>query len=1121
MTKSRTILGLAFACFLVGTGRGQDAPPPEDPDELTVEVVEGHISDLEALQEDGDLADEDRTRLQLYRGALDSLKAARESERLASLFEEQEAQAPVELESVKAELAQPPAELKPEVPPGAVLADLEELLKAALSELETARVRLREVETETAGRETRAGEIREQVSGAQLDLEEISANESALPLPGESPALTLARRTKLRADRQALEAQAALLREERENYDARTELLPLRRERWVRRIAQLVSLEAAWQTVVDEARAADIRQKAADATRAATLAHPLVAPIAEANVELARHRDALRPELEQAQKDLAGLDPNPEVLRRQMDRLSQKVRVVGMTATVGLLLRKTRADLPDVAVRQNNIRQRRVAMANLEFDRLDLEDRREALIAGQEEEIQSYLDQLGPTINSAERAAIESEIREQLRVEREYLDSLTEDIGTYFDRLETLNDKERQIVEVTEELMQFIDQRILWIQSAKTFGMDDIKATTGALKWLFNPSEWERIAGGLGMAIRNRWPLAVGSVLFLATLLAIRRWLGSRIRAIGSSLTVPSESTLGQTMAVTACTCLRAAVLPFVLWWVGAWLHRADPDGRIDVAQAVGDAFKGAFFFAFVLMLAFETCLPRGLGEAHFGWRPANVRVARRYVGWLAVMILGFGIPVGIVNHQSTHAYESSLGRVSFIVAVAGLAFCVHGLLNPRTGVLRDFLKRHPGGWAFRLRYIWYPLAVLTPMTIAVASFIGYHFTALQICGEVLRSAAFLVVVILVYYLSLNWIYAGRRKLALEQARKRREAYEERAARGEANTGETSPPAEEMPFDISAMSAQAVQLLRGAVLFAVIIGLFAVWSDTMPAIGFLERIELWPGADEVTVVATPDEIAAGAPATETVYKMITVEDLLWGLIAVVITMIVAKNIPGLLEITILQHLPLERGSQFAMSTIIRYTITIVGIAVAFRIIGVTWAKVQWLAAALTVGLGFGLNEIFGNFISGLIILFERPIRVGDTVTVGTITGTIRQIKIRATTLMDWDRKELVIPNKTFVTDTIINWTLTDPILRLVFPVVLDHRTDTALAEELLMKAARNHPIVLTDPAPSVWFKKVGEEGLEFDLRLFIPHIDHLVRAKHEVHLAIVEAFRENGVRFFA
>jgi len=294
------------------------------------------------------------------------------------------------------------------------------------------------------------------------------------------------------------------------------------------------------------------------------------------------------------------------------------------------------------------------------------------------------------------------------------------------------------------------------------------------------------------------------------------------------------------------------------------------------------------------------------------------------------------------------------------------------------------------------------------------------------------------------------------------------------------------------------------------------IGCFAIWSDSIPAIGFLERVELWPGAELVSTGST----AAGGAAAEPVYEMVTLKDLLWAAVLTILTIIVAKNIPGLLEITVLQHLPLERGSQFAISTIVRYTITVVGIAVAFRVIGVTWAKVQFLAAALTVGLGFGLNEIFGNFIAGLIILFERPIRVGDTVTVGTTTGTVTQIKIRSTTLVDWDRKELVIPNKIFITETIVNWTLSSQLLRLVFPVTVEHDADLALAEELMLKVASDYDNVVKDPAPSVMLTHVGDQGIEIKLRLFIPHIDHFVKVKHGIYTSIVSTFREAGVRFF-
>jgi hypothetical protein len=100
---------------------------------------------------------------------------------------------------------------------------------------------------------------------------------------------------------------------------------------------------------------------------------------------------------------------------------------------------------------------------------------------------------------------------------------------------------------------------------------------------------------------------------------------------------------------------------------------------------------------------------------------------------------------------------------------------------------------------------------------------------------------------------------------------------------------------------------------------------------------------------------------------------------------------------------------------------------------AFQAIGVSWSSIQWLAAAITVGLGFGLQEIFANFVSRLILLFERPIRLGDTVTVGDVEGTVSRIQIRATTVTDWNRKEIVIPNKEFVTDRIINWSLSDQI----------------------------------------------------------------------------------------
>ena len=139
---------------------------------------------------------------------------------------------------------------------------------------------------------------------------------------------------------------------------------------------------------------------------------------------------------------------------------------------------------------------------------------------------------------------------------------------------------------------------------------------------------------------------------------------------------------------------------------------------------------------------------------------------------------------------------------------------------------------------------------------------------------------------------------------------------------------------------------------------------------------------------------------------------------------------------------------------------------VTGIVVVFTLLGIGWSQVQWLVAAVTVGLGFGLQEIFANFVSGLILLFERPIRIGDTVTVGGVAGNVSRIRTRATTITDWGRKELIIPNKEFVTGQVVNWSLSDQLLRLVIKVGIAYGSDTHLARDILMRVAKANERVL-------------------------------------------------------
>jgi potassium efflux system protein len=152
-----------------------------------------------------------------------------------------------------------------------------------------------------------------------------------------------------------------------------------------------------------------------------------------------------------------------------------------------------------------------------------------------------------------------------------------------------------------------------------------------------------------------------------------------------------------------------------------------------------------------------------------------------------------------------------------------------------------------------------------------------------------------------------------------------------------------------------------------------------------------------------------------------------------------------------------------------------------------------------------------------NFVSGIILLIERPYRVGDVVTVGAVSGTVTNIQIRATTVTDWDLRELIVPNKEFIAGQLINWSLSDPITRIVIPVGIAYGSDTELAEQLILKVARKHTDVLEKPEPTALFISFGDSSLQFELRVFIVGTDRRMIVRHELHRGIDQIFKEHGI----
>ncbi|MBF0161376.1 MAG: mechanosensitive ion channel [Magnetococcales bacterium] len=221
--------------------------------------------------------------------------------------------------------------------------------------------------------------------------------------------------------------------------------------------------------------------------------------------------------------------------------------------------------------------------------------------------------------------------------------------------------------------------------------------------------------------------------------------------------------------------------------------------------------------------------------------------------------------------------------------------------------------------------------------------------------------------------------------------------------------------------------------------------------------------------------------------------MVTLVDFIQFFMTLWIVVWVVKHLPRLYELLLFSHWSLDAGSRYAVLTISRYLIFIIGLLSALNALHLDIAKIGWLVAAISVGIGFGLQEIVANFVSGIILLLERPVRVGDMITIGnSITGRITRINIRATTVLNTNYQEQLIPNRDLITKEVTNWTLASTTIRIVIPIGVAYGSDVGKVKALLLELAHQQPDIMQDPPPEVYFVNHGASSLDFELRLFLP-----------------------------
>jgi potassium efflux system protein len=244
---------------------------------------------------------------------------------------------------------------------------------------------------------------------------------------------------------------------------------------------------------------------------------------------------------------------------------------------------------------------------------------------------------------------------------------------------------------------------------------------------------------------------------------------------------------------------------------------------------------------------------------------------------------------------------------------------------------------------------------------------------------------------------------------------------------------------------------------------------------------------------------------------------LTLLDLTKASLIVAVTWVAASNSPGVLEFAILRSTSIHAGTRNAIATIVQYVIVAAGFFLSFNALRMDWTQFGWIAGGLSVGIGFGLQEVVANFVCGLILLFERPVRVGDVVTVEGDMGTVTKIHLRATTIINFDRGEVVLPNKTLITSKLVNWTLSSPLNRNTISVGVAYGSDTEKARRILLEVAADHPGVSDEPAPIAIFDEFADSALNITLRVFLPDRNNRETTLSELHTEINQRFAAAGI----
>jgi potassium efflux system protein len=1059
---SAALLGL---CLSVTAVQAADPPTRESVQQSISKIAERKLtdSDQKALQQVLEQT------LALLASRDDSEKKLVDLKRQLSDAPRQTAENQRELTRLKATKMIPVAQLYANLQ----VPQLEQILTERVSEQTSLQKTLADANTLAITAQTRPERAQTEISTNQNRIQQINGILKSGKDSGK--VISADQRNQLNAELASINALINLRRQELAGNSLLQDLGTTQHDLLLEKTSRLDQEIQDLQTLINQKRLAQSQQTVTEQSIEAQKAggSSLLATESAANVKLSdyllKSTDRLNDLTQQNLKTKQQLDS----VTQSNQALDEQISVLKGSLLLSKILYKQKQALPRLKVDRDLADE----IADIRLYQFEVNQQREAI-----SNPASYVDSL---LANQPPEQVTPQLRKtllDLAVTRsDLLERLNRELSALLNESITLQLNQKQLLTTAQGLRATLDEQMFWIPSNKPLDFEWLQGAPGRLIQQVTTLPWSSSLSELTDGLIQRPLLFLPLLLLIGGLLWRRTYLHTRLFKVHRDVGHFKRDSQWHTPQAILVNVLLAMPVALALALCGYALL-IDARGQ---NASLGSAVLQIAQAWLVFYTAYRILAPGGVAEVHFRWEKPQVEFLRGWVRRLGIVVLALVSVVAVAELQPSALADDVLGIGVVLACYALMAWLLSRLLVSSPTHKNASLFRKAVGIAF----------TVLPIALFVAVCFGYYYTALKLTDRLIDTLYLLMFWLVIEAAFVRGLGVAARRLAYQRALSKRQAAKE--------SGDGEIPVEEPTLDIEQVNQQSLRLIRLALLGLFIVCLYWVWSDLISVFAYLDNITLY-------------EYTSGTGAAMSMVP-ISLGDLLGALVIVSITFVLAGNLPGLLEVLVLSRLNLAQGSAYATTTLLSYVIAGVGFVSTLSTLGVSWDKLQWLVAALSVGLGFGMQEIFANFISGIMILFERPVRIGDTITIGTLSGTVSKIRIRATTITDFDRKDIIVPNKTFITGQLINWSLTDTITRVTLKLGVDYDSDLDLVKSLLLKGAQENPRVLKEPGPSVYFLNFGGSTLDHELRMHVRDLGDRNPVLDEMNRYINREFKAHNI----